>query len=97
MRAVVARRDELMPTVTEVGRPEPDPGEALVRTLRVGIDGTDYEVLEGNHGSFPPDTAYRVMGHEAVGVVADPNDTSLDSDYCKSLPDRPHEGVRSYR
>jgi len=78
MRAVVARRDELMPTVTEVGRPEPDPGEALVRTLRVGIDGTDYEVLEGNHGSFPPDTAYRVMGHEAVGVVADPNDTSLE-------------------
>src|SRR5699024_996580 len=55
-------------------------GEALLRTLRVGIDGTDHEVVEGNHGGFPAGDDYQVLGHEAVAVVADANGTDLNED-----------------
>jgi threonine dehydrogenase-like Zn-dependent dehydrogenase len=77
MRAVVVRRGEHEPRVVERPRPEPGPGEALVRVLRVGVDGTDREVLRGAHGGFPADADEMVLGHEAVGVVADPNGTGL--------------------
>ena len=65
------------PELLDVPRPEPDDGEALIRTLRVGVDGTDHEVIEGNHGGYPADDEYLILGHEAVGVVEDPNGTSL--------------------
>jgi threonine dehydrogenase-like Zn-dependent dehydrogenase len=77
MRAVAIRRGETSPTIIEKPRPEPSPGEVLVRTLRVGIDGTDHEVISGVHGSFPAGDDHLVLGHEAVGVVEDPNDTDL--------------------
>ncbi|WP_227356404.1 glucose 1-dehydrogenase [Haladaptatus salinisoli] len=79
MRAVVVRRGESKPRVAEVPKPTPEPGEALIRTLRVGIDGTDHEVVEGNHGGFPEGEDYQILGHEAVGVVAEPNGTRFDA------------------
>jgi threonine dehydrogenase-like Zn-dependent dehydrogenase len=51
----------------------------LVRTLRVGIDGTDHEVVAGSHGGFPEGADSMVLGHEAVGVVEDGNDTGLEA------------------
>jgi threonine dehydrogenase-like Zn-dependent dehydrogenase len=78
MRSVAIRRGESTPTVLDVPRPEPAPGEALVRTLRVGVDGTDHEGIAGAHGGFPDGEDYLVLGHEAVGVVEDPNGTSLE-------------------
>ncbi len=77
MRAVVGRRGEREPRVVEQPRPEPAPGEALVRVLRVGVDGTDREVVRGAHGGFPTGADEMVLGHEAVGVVADANGTDL--------------------
>jgi len=77
MRAIVVRRGESQPRLCEVQAPEPGPGEVLVRTLRVGIDGTDHEVLTGSHGGFPAGKSHQILGHEAVGVVADPNGTDL--------------------
>lgn len=77
MRAVVVTRDRDRPHVRELPRPEPGPGEALVRILRVGIDGTDHEVIAGGHGGYPEGADHLVLGHEAVGVVADPNGTDL--------------------
>jgi threonine dehydrogenase-like Zn-dependent dehydrogenase len=77
MKAVVVRRGEGNPRVVERPRPVPEAGEALVRVLRVGIDGTDREVLRGAHGGFPAGADELVLGHEAVGVVADANDTDL--------------------
>jgi len=53
----------------EVPRPAPGSGEALVRTLRVGVDGTDHEVIAGHHGGPPAGEDHLVLGHEAVGVV----------------------------
>ncbi|WP_254537970.1 glucose 1-dehydrogenase [Halomarina litorea] len=77
MQALVARGDGTPPELVERPRPEPAAGEALVRVLRVGIDGTDHEVVAGNHGSLPEGADAIVLGHEAVGVVEDPNGTDL--------------------
>jgi threonine dehydrogenase-like Zn-dependent dehydrogenase len=77
MDAIVVTRDDRQPRVVDRPRPEPGPGEVLVRTLRVGVDGTDHEVVAGDHGGFPEDSDELVLGHEAVGVVADPNGTGL--------------------
>lgn len=77
MKAIVVRRGETRPRVVEKPRPDPAPGEALIRTLRVGIDGTDHEVIRGSHGGFPAGEDHHVLGHEAVGVVEDPNGTDF--------------------
>ncbi|WP_117595537.1 glucose 1-dehydrogenase [Haloprofundus halophilus] len=78
MRAVVVEKGESRPTVRDVPDPTPEPGEALLRTLRVGIDGTDHEVIRGNHGGYPPGDDYQILGHEAVAVVEDANGTELE-------------------
>ena len=79
MDAIAVTRDDRTPQVVDLPRPEPGPGEALVRTLRVGVDGTDHEVIAGDHGGFPEGDDHLVLGHEAVGVVEDPNGTDLDA------------------
>jgi threonine dehydrogenase-like Zn-dependent dehydrogenase len=79
MDAIVIRCGADAPEVIDRPRPDPRDGEALVRTLRVGVDGTDHEVIEGRHGSRPAGEDYLVLGHEAVGVVEEPNGTDLDA------------------
>ena len=79
MKAIGIRTGASAPELLDVPRPEPGSGEVLVRTLRVGVDGTDHEVIEGDHGGFPEDEEYLVLGHEAVGVVEDPNDTRFEA------------------
>ncbi|WP_049987063.1 glucose 1-dehydrogenase [Halobellus rufus] len=78
MQAIAVERGTTRPTLVDIPRPDPAPGEALVRTLRVGIDGTDHEVIAGGHGSFPDGEDFLVLGHEAVGVVEEPGDTRFD-------------------
>lgn len=79
MRAVAIHEGEPMPRLVDIPSPTPGEGEVLVRTLRVGIDGTDYNVIGGSHGEMPPGDDYQVLGHEAVGVVVDPNGTALET------------------
>ncbi|GAB6878296.1 glucose 1-dehydrogenase [Halorubrum gandharaense] len=79
MRAIVVTSETETPHVREIDRPEPGPGEALIRVLRVGIDGTDHEVIAGGHGGYPEGMSHLVLGHEAIGVVEDPNGTALDA------------------
>jgi threonine dehydrogenase-like Zn-dependent dehydrogenase len=79
MDAIALRRGADAPEPIERPRPVPDAGEALVRTLRVGVDGTDHEVLAGTHGTVPDGEDHLVLGHEAVGVVEDPNGTGLEA------------------
>jgi NADPH:quinone reductase-like Zn-dependent oxidoreductase len=43
----------------------------LVCVLRVGLDGTDKEMLSGEHGAGPPCDAYLITGHENFSVVED--------------------------
>ncbi|MEY7852187.1 glucose 1-dehydrogenase [Natrarchaeobius sp. A-rgal3] len=78
MKAIAVTDGDTRPQIIEKPAPEPDEGEALVRTLRVGIDGTDFEVIEGNHGGFPDGDDHQVLGHETVGVVEDANGTELE-------------------
>jgi len=79
MEAIGIRTGASEPEVLDVPRPEPGPGEALVRTLRVGVDGTDHEVIEGGHGGFPEGEEYLVLGHEAVGVVEESNGDKFEA------------------
>jgi threonine dehydrogenase-like Zn-dependent dehydrogenase len=44
-------------------------GEVLVRTLEVGVCGTDREISEGLFGIAPEGEALLVLGHEALAVV----------------------------
>ena len=53
MDAIGIERGDDEPRLLEVSRPAPGVGEVLVRTLRVGVDRTDHEVLVGNHGAPP--------------------------------------------
>ncbi|MFC6823633.1 glucose 1-dehydrogenase [Halopelagius fulvigenes] len=78
MKAIAIRRGETKPTLVDVPRPAPDDGEVLVQTLRVGIDGTDHEVVRGTHGGYPTDEDYQILGHEAVGVVVDATTTDFE-------------------
>jgi threonine dehydrogenase-like Zn-dependent dehydrogenase len=66
------------PRLFDVPRPDPAPGEVLVRTLRVGVDGTDHEVIAGTHGGPPAGEDHLILGHEAVGVVEDPTTTEFE-------------------
>jgi len=75
MQCLTARLDGSPPTLTE--RPDPSVAEGtdavVVRTLRVGIDGTDHAVVAGTHGSPPADRDRIVLGHEAVGITETPH------------------------
>lgn len=45
-------------------------GETKVRTIKVGIDSTDRQVLNKEDGDpYPEGGSYLVMGHEAVGMI----------------------------
>jgi glucose 1-dehydrogenase len=51
----------------------PDPpvsdGALLVRTLALGVCGTDREIISGEYGWSPPGQARLVLGHESLGRV----------------------------
>ncbi|WP_255167521.1 glucose 1-dehydrogenase [Natrononativus amylolyticus] len=79
MKAIAVEPGAGEPTLVERPIPDPEPGEALVRVLRVGVDGTDHGVIEGSHGGVPDGDDHLVLGHEAVGVVEDPNGTGLEA------------------
>ena len=49
----------------DIEKPEPGPGETLVRVTATGICGTDLKIYQGGIPVEYP----RVMGHETVGVV----------------------------
>jgi len=49
----------------EVNRPQPKPGEALIRVSLAGICGTDLEILKG-YSSF-----HGILGHEFTGQVVE--------------------------
>jgi threonine dehydrogenase-like Zn-dependent dehydrogenase len=79
MHAIGIERGKATPELLDLPRPEPGAGEALVRTLRVGVDGTDHEVIAGGHGGFPADEDHLVLGHEAVGVVEESRGTAFEA------------------
>lgn len=78
MQAIALYPDESTVRVIEKDDPVPDDGEVLVRTLAVGIDGSDRRIASGEIGGEPPaGEDHLVLGHEAVGVVEDANGTPM--------------------
>lgn len=70
MRAVAVRPGRSRSAeLVELPRPRCREGEALVRMLEVGIDGTDRELDAGAYGEAPPGDNLLVIGHEPLGVV----------------------------
>jgi glucose 1-dehydrogenase len=53
----------------EVPEPPESDGPVLVRTLALGVCGTDREILEGRYGFAPPGQQRLVLGHESLGTV----------------------------
>lgn len=70
MQALVAEPGQAHTTrVEELPATEAREGEVLVRTLEVGVCGTDREISEGLFGVAPEDEPLLVLGHEALAVV----------------------------
>jgi threonine dehydrogenase-like Zn-dependent dehydrogenase len=48
----------------------------LVEAIAVGVCGTDAEIVEGKYGWAPPGKTRLVLGHESLGRVIDPGESS---------------------
>ena len=60
----VALLQHRMPTISS-------PTEAKIRTIEVGICGTDREICTFAYGTPPEDNEYLVLGHEALGEIVE--------------------------
>ena len=60
----------------EVPEPDPREGSVLVEAVAVGVCGTDAEIVAGKYGWAPPGKTRLVLGHESLGRVIDPGDSS---------------------
>jgi threonine dehydrogenase-like Zn-dependent dehydrogenase len=55
--------------VDDVPEPPLADGSILVRTLALGVCGTDREIVAGEYGFAPPGQDRLILGHESLGVV----------------------------
>jgi glucose 1-dehydrogenase len=55
--------------VEDVADPPASDGAIVVRTLALGVCGTDREIVCGHFGVAPPGETRLVIGHESLGVV----------------------------
>jgi threonine dehydrogenase-like Zn-dependent dehydrogenase len=64
--------------VERVAGPAGEDGDVLVRTVAVGICGTDREILRGAYGTAPAQRERLILGHESIGrVVEAPSESTL--------------------
>src|SRR5215469_15692844 len=64
--------------IDDVPEPPRADGAVLVRTLALGVCGTDREIVRGEYGTAPPGETRLVIGHESFGeVVEAPASSSL--------------------
>jgi glucose 1-dehydrogenase len=55
--------------LSDVPEHEPGPGELLVEVLRLGVCGTDREIVAGERGEAPGKRGRLILGHEMLGRV----------------------------
>ena len=70
MKAVAIRTGSNEPELIETQTPELVPNRVLVRTVALGICGTDRDILASGEPKTPRGESYLILGHEAVGTVA---------------------------
>jgi threonine dehydrogenase-like Zn-dependent dehydrogenase len=62
----------------DVAEPPLSDGAVLVRTLALGVCGTDRDIVRGEYGWAPPGHDRLILGHESLGEVeAAPPDSAL--------------------
>ena len=86
--------------IEEIKKPEPGPGEVLIKVMACGICGTDVHIFEGDEGAAAT-PAGTVLGHEFSGIIekagdgvtefkagdrvtVDPNKLCGKCSYCRS-------------
>ena len=57
--------------VEEVAEPPASDGAVLVRTLALGVCGTDREIISFEYGTPPSGYDYLILGHESLGEVVE--------------------------
>ncbi len=85
-------RELPMPRLEEI----PGARGVLVKVLRVGVDGTDREIVAAEYGAAPEGCDFLVLGHESLGRVeavgANVTEFSL-GDYVVAVVRRPGTGL----
>lgn len=72
MKAVAIHFPSREVRVVDVPEPKPrSPSDVRVRTLEVGICGTDKDILDGQHGAAPQGEDFLILGHECLGEVVE--------------------------
>jgi threonine dehydrogenase-like Zn-dependent dehydrogenase len=71
MKAIVVtpRKANTLRTVDQE-TPTPSPRDILLEVHRVGVCGTDRDIISGFYGEAPQDCDYLVLGHESLSRVA---------------------------
>ncbi len=63
-------------SLIDVPRPVCSGREALLRTNKIGICGTDLEIIQGAYGEAPLGSDYLILGHECLATVEKPPTSS---------------------
>ncbi len=63
---------------TSVPVPAPGPDDVVVKVIRIGVCGTDREIIHGLLGTPPDGTDELVIGHEVLGRVVATGDAVAD-------------------
>jgi glucose 1-dehydrogenase len=64
--------------IEDVPEPPASDGAVLVRTMAIGVCGTDRDIVCGHYGWAPPSESRLVIGHESLGTVQQaPPDSGL--------------------
>ncbi len=69
MKLIAVVKGKQGPQLLDRPGPVAGPPDGLLRTLEVGIDGTDEEIVGGAYGEFPRGDDFMVLGHEALARV----------------------------
>lgn len=56
-------------SLKEVPVPAPKPRQLLLKVLKVGICGTDMDIVNGFYGEAPAGSPYLILGHESLSRV----------------------------
>src|SRR5262245_42959772 len=73
----------------DVPEPSPADGPILVRTLALGVCGTDREIPAAEFGEAPPDQDRPILGYEPVCVAEQPADGFAAGDNVVGIVRRP--------